>query len=81
MFRFLANVVLLTSCIVCAALALFCFGHIVWLLGAATYVQDGSEGKAYALTAALVVGIAASIGAALSAPGLWLQKLSYPTSR
>jgi hypothetical protein len=81
MFRSLANVVLLTSSIVCAGVAVSSFGFIAWLLlgsgqlGAP--VEDGVEGKAYAFGFALVMGIAASFGAALSALSLWLQKISY----
>ena len=77
MFRSLANVVLLTSSIVCAGVALFCFGFIAWLLLGFGRVEDGVEGEAYAFTFALVMGIAASFGAALSVLGLWLQKRSY----
>jgi hypothetical protein len=84
MFRFLANVVLLTSCIVCAGVALFCFGFIVWLSLRSEpvrgwFLEGLSEGGARSLLSgtATLIGIAASIGAALSALGLWLQKRSY----
>jgi hypothetical protein len=81
-FRSLANVVLLTSCIVCAGVALSCFGFIArLLLGSGLveggFVERGVEAKAVAFTFALAVGIAASFGAALSVLGLWLQKRSY----
>jgi hypothetical protein len=61
MFRSLANVVLLTSSIVCAGVALSSFGFIAWLLlGSGQLgglVEDGGEGQAYAFTFALVMGM------------------------
>jgi hypothetical protein len=83
MFRSLANVVLLTSSIVCAGAALSCFGCDALPLLDFEHVVEavGTERIAVVFNGALGTGIAACIGAVLSAVGLWFQARSYRLAR